>query len=82
MDLPTECKALETALRDAGGNLNNTLALVPLNRSTWTRYKNGDLGTGYTAAIGRRMETVRAVFAKATDNATLQRAAELAAAAQ
>lgn len=43
MALTTEIAEMENALREAGVNLDAVLANAHVDRSTWTRWKNGSV---------------------------------------
>lgn len=75
MTLEAELADLENRLRDVGGHLDRTLALVPVNRSSWTRWKTGvhDIKT-------KKLARVREVFANAIREAAKDRVMEKAAA--
>ena len=41
MDIPTEIRAIETAAKQRGLNIQSILDEAGIDRSTWTRWKSG-----------------------------------------
>lgn len=60
MTLQTEIATLEGDLRDAGVSLDIVLSAASVDRSTWTRWKNGSVK-------GARYDTIVRVKAAAAD---------------
>jgi transcriptional regulator with XRE-family HTH domain len=72
MSLQTEIEDLDATLARMGASLDQMLAAAGVNRSTWTRWKNGSVkGARYDT-----MEKVRAAAAAAMAQASPQTTSE------
>lgn len=67
MSLSTEIKDIEQGLRNAGANLDAVLATAKVDRSTWTRWKNGSVTGARYDTMARVREAVAAALADAPD---------------
>jgi hypothetical protein len=65
MSLSDDIKDIERSLREAGANLDSVLQAAKVDRSTWTRWKNGSI----TGARYDTMERVRGAVAAALADA-------------
>lgn len=64
MTLAHEITDLETALREAGVALDGVLLSAGINRSTWTRWKNGSVQGARYDAISRVRSAASDAIAK------------------
>lgn len=65
MTLSDEAKAIEKTLRDAGLRLADILHAAGVDRSTWTRWKNGKSKFGRYDTMSRVKQAAEAAVADA-----------------
>ncbi len=70
MSLSAEIKDIEFSLRGAGADLETVLKDARVDRSTWTRWKNGSVTGARYDTMARIRESVRVALAAARDRSS------------
>lgn len=63
-DIPSHCRAVEKRLSDAGLHIADVLKTAGVDRSSWTRWKNGKFSPRLTNFQSVEVEVERALSKK------------------